>query len=105
MATSSELMLFFWQVGLVDTFSVIQFCINIGSQYVAIVAASAVGNFSDIGPKVLFEPIIGLGTSYQFIIAAQTAAEQRAYIATLKAFLSTSGASTVTIDPARLVVL
>ena len=105
MATSSELMLFFWQVGLVDTFSLIQFCINTGSQYGAIVAASAAGNFSDIGPKVLFEPIIGLGTSYQFIIAAQTAAEQRAYIATLKAFLSTSGASAVTIDPARLVVL
>ncbi len=93
-------MLFFWQVGLVDTFSLIQFCINTGSQYGAIVAASAAGNFSDIGPKVLFEPIIGLGTSYQFIRAAKTAAERRARIATLAAFLSTSGASAVTTDPA-----
>jgi hypothetical protein len=48
---------FFWQVGLVDTFSLIQFCVNSGSQYGAIVVASAAGNFSDIGPKVLFEPI------------------------------------------------
>ena len=100
MPTSLKLMLFFWQVGLVDTFSLIQFCINTGSQYGAIVVASAAGNFSDIGPKVLFEPIIGLGTSYQFIRAAQTAAERRARIATLAALLSTSKASAVTIDPA-----
>ena len=93
-------MLFFWQMGLVDTFSLIQFCINTGSQYGAIVAASAAGNFSEIGPKVLFEPIIGLGTSYRFIIAAQTAAERRSRIATIAAFLSTSGASAVTTDPA-----
>jgi hypothetical protein len=100
MATSLKLMLFFWQVGLVDTFSLIQFCINTGSQYGAIVVDSAAGNFSDIGPKVLFEPIIGLGTSYQFIRAAQTAAERRARIAILAAFLSTSGTSAVTTDPA-----
>ena len=93
-------MLFFWQVGLVDTFSLILFCINTGSQYGAIVVASAAGNFSDIGPKVLFEPIFGLGTSYQFIRAAQTAAERRARIATLAAFLFTSEASAVTTDPA-----
>ena len=49
MPTSLKLMLFFWQVGLVDTFSLIQFCINTGSQYGAIVVASAAGNFSDIG--------------------------------------------------------
>lgn len=100
MATSFKLMLFFWQVGLVDTFSLIQFCVNSGSQYGAIVVASAAGNFSDIGPKVLFEPIIGLGTSFQFIRAARTAAERRARIATIAAFLSTSGTSAVTTDPA-----
>ena len=93
-------MLLFWQLGLIDTFSMIQFCINTGSQYGAIVVASAAGNFSDIGPKVLLEPIIGLGTSYQLIRAAQIAAERRARIATLAAFLSTSGVSAVTTDPA-----
>jgi len=71
MTTSSlRLMLFFWQAGLVDTFSLLQFFINTGSQYGTIVLASAGGNFSDIGPKVLFEPILGLGTSYQYIKAA-----------------------------------
>lgn len=98
-------MLFFWQVGLVDTFSLIQFCMNTGLQYGAIVTASAAGNFSDIGLKVLFEPIIGLGTSYQFIRAAQTAAERRARIVTLAAFFSTSGASAVTTDPATNVAV
>ena len=100
MPTSLKLMLFFWQVGLVDTFSLIQFCVNTGSQYAAIVVASAAGNFSDISPKVLFEPILGLGTSYQFIRSAQTAAERQARIATLAAFLSTSAASAFTTDPA-----
>lgn len=71
MSTSLKRILFFWQVGLVDTFRLIQFCIKSGTPYSAIVAASAAGNFSDIGPKVLFEPIIGLGTSYKFITAAQ----------------------------------
>lgn len=70
MPTSLKLMLFFWQAGFVDTFSLIQFCVNTGSQYWAIVVASAGDNFSDIGPKVLFEPILGLCTSYQFITAA-----------------------------------
>ena len=64
MTTSLELMFFFWQVGLVDTFSMIQFCINTGSQYGAIVLAAAAGNVSDIGPKVLLEPVLGLGTGY-----------------------------------------
>ena len=100
MPTSLTLMFFFWQVGLVDTFSLIQFCMNTGSQYGAIVAASASGNFSDFGPKVLLEPIIGLGTGYQFIRAARMAAERRSRIATLAAFLSTSGAAAVTTDPA-----
>ena len=99
MPTSLKLIFFFWQVGLVDTFSLIQFCINTGSQYGVIVIASAAGNFSDIGPKVLLEPVFGLGTGYQFIRAAKTAAERRARIATLAAFLSTS-ASAVTTDPA-----
>jgi len=93
-------MIIFWQAGLVDTFSLIQFCINSGSQYGAIVVASAAGNFSEISPKVLFEPIFGLGISYKFVLAAKTAAERRARIATLAAFLSTSVTSAATLDPA-----
>jgi len=48
MPTSLNLIFFFWQVGLVDTFTLIQFCINTGSQYGAIVVASAAGNFSRV---------------------------------------------------------
>jgi hypothetical protein len=100
MPTSLKLMLFFWQVGLIDTFSLIQFYINTGSQYGAIVVASAAGNFSDIGPKVLFEPIIGLDTVYQYIKAAQTAAEQKARITTLAVFLFTSNGLIIITGPA-----
>ena len=73
MPTSLKLMLFFWQVGLVDTFSMIQFCVRLATW--SYFLALADGRFSDFGPKVLFEPILGLDTSYQFIRAAQTAAE------------------------------
>lgn len=40
--------------------------------------------------KTLLEPILGLGVSYKFVKAAQTAAERRARVATLAAFLSAS---------------
>ena len=50
-------------------------------------------NFSDIGPKVLLEPVLGLGTGYQFVKAAATAAERRQRIATLASFLAASGGS------------
>ena len=86
-------------VGLVDTFSLIQFCVNSGSQYGEIVVASAAGNFSDIGPKVLLEPITGLDTSYKFIMAVK-GFERRKRIATLASFLAASGSSAVTTDPA-----
>jgi len=95
-----KITLLLWQLKLVDTLSMIQIFINTGSQYGAIVIAAAGGNFSDIGPRVLLEPVIGLGTSYQFIKAAQTVAERKARIATLAAFLSTSVRSSLTTDPA-----
>lgn len=63
-----------------------------------IVLSSAAGNFSDIGPKVLLEPVFGLGTSIQYVSAAATIAEKRQRIATLAAFLATSTAA-VTTDP------
>ena len=50
-------------------------------------------------PKVLFEPILGIGTSFQFIRAAKTLADRRARIATLAAFLSTSASAAITTDP------
>jgi len=75
--TQFQILMLFWNMGLVDTFSVIKLCINCGSQYVGVVLSSAAGNFSDIGPKVLFEPVLGLGTGYQFVKAASSAARTK----------------------------
>ena len=62
-----------WQYGLVDTFTAVNFIYNAGAQYSAVViAAMADGNATKL-PSMLFEPITGLGVSYQFIKAAQTA--------------------------------
>ena len=81
-----QLLMIFWQMGVVDTFNVLKLCVNCGSQYVGIVLSSTAGNFSDIGPKVLLEPVLGLGTGYQFVKVAATVAERRQRIATLAFF-------------------
>ena len=57
----------FWNLGLVDTFSVLKLCVNCGSQYMGVVLSSAAGNSSNLGVRSLLEPILGLGTSYQFV--------------------------------------
>jgi hypothetical protein len=74
----------FWQMGFVDTFSVIKVCLNFGAQYMIIVGTSAVGNSCSM--KTLLEPILGLGTGYQFVMAVK-AFERRKRIATLASFL------------------
>lgn len=98
--TSLKLLILMWQFGLVDTFTVVNVLYNAGSQYGAIVIASmADGNFTNF-PKILFEPIAGIGLSYQYIKMAQTAAERHARVATIAALLSTSGATAVGSTPA-----
>lgn len=93
-----QFLILLWKMGVVDTFNVLKVCANCGSQYMGIVLSSAAGNFSDIGPKVLLEPVFGLGTGIQYVAAAATIAEKRRRIATLAAFLSTSAAA-LTTDP------
>jgi hypothetical protein len=44
-----QLLMIFWQLGLVNTFSVLKLCVNCGPQYVGIVLSSAAGNYSDLG--------------------------------------------------------
>ncbi len=93
-----QLLMIFWQLGLVDTFNVIKLCVNGGSQYLGVILSSAAGNTTQLGVKTLLEPILGFGTSYQFIMAAANAVERRQRIATLASFLSAS-AGALTTDP------
>jgi len=89
-----------WQFGLVDTFTAVHFIYNAGAQYSAVViAAIADGNVTKF-PTMLFEPIAGFGVSYQFVKAAQNAAERRDRVATLAALLSASTATAVGSTPA-----
>lgn len=93
-----QLLMLFWNLGLVDTFNVIKLCVNCGSQYMGIVLSSAAGNTSELGIKSALEPILGFGTSYQFVRTAATAVERRQRIATLASFLAASGGA-LTTDP------
>ena len=96
---SFKVILFMWQFGLIDTFSAVSFIYNAGAQYSSIVVAALVdGNVTKL-PTRIFEPIAGLGMSYQFVKAAQTVAERRARVATLAALLSASATTAATSDP------
>ena len=85
-----------WQFGLVDTFTAVHLMYNAGAQYSSIVVAALIdGNITKL-PTIIFEPIAGLGVGYQFVKAAQTAAERRARVATLAALLSASATTAAT---------
>ena len=98
--TSLKLVILMWQYGIVDTFTLVNFIYNAGAQYGAIViSAIADGNITNL-PKLFFEPIAGVGVSYQFVKAAQTEAARRARIATLAALFSASAAASGGSTPA-----
>ena len=96
---SIKIMIFLWQLRIVDSLTFLQFFINWGAQYTGLALGEATGYMGDIGPSVLLAPIQGLGTSYQYVRSAQGAMERRARIATVASFMSMSGRSTLT-DPA-----
>jgi hypothetical protein len=96
---SIKIMIFLWHLGVVDSLTLFQFCMNCGAQYGGLVVAEAAGSMNDIGPSVLLAPLAGLGTSYKYVRAAQGAMERRARIATVASFMAMSGRATLT-DPA-----
>jgi hypothetical protein len=63
--SSIKIMIFLWQLGIVDSLTLFQFCINCGGQYGGLVVAEAAGSINDIGPSVLLASLAGLGTSYK----------------------------------------
>lgn len=82
-------MILLWRSGVVDSFIAIQFILNRAAQYGSFVIGSSVGQTPD--PSVLIEPVRQMGTAYQFVRAAQGAAEAQKRAATIAVFLSTSG--------------
>ena len=96
---SLKIMILLWQVGIIDSLTLLQFCINCRAQYTGLTLGEAAGYMGDIGPGVLLAPVKGLGTGYQYVQAAQGAMEKRARIATLASFMAMSGRATLT-DPA-----
>ena len=96
---SLKIMVLLWQIGTIDTLTLLQFYINCGAQYAGLTLGTAAGYMGDIGPGVLLALVKRLGTSYQYVWAAQGAMEKKARIATLASFLAMSGRATLT-DPA-----
>jgi hypothetical protein len=93
-------MLLLWQLGLVDTLTMIQIFTNTALQYGTMVGIAASSNHSACTPKLLLDPILGLLTSYQYIKAAPTSAEVAKRAATVAVLLSSSVATAFTSDGA-----
>ena len=87
---SVKMIIFLWKIGVVDSFTVVQFLINGAVQYGGFVVGSAVGQ--NLDPSILVAPIAQLGTAYQFVRGAQGAAEAHKRAATLALLLGTSTA-------------
>jgi hypothetical protein len=54
MPTSLQLAIFFYQMGLINTFTLIKFCINSGTQYAAIVGGSGLTDVIGVLALVIF---------------------------------------------------
>ena len=63
-----KIMIFLWQFGIVDSLTLLQFCINCGAQYTGLTLAEAAGYMGDIGPSLLLAPVQGIGTSYLLVV-------------------------------------
>ena len=59
-----KLLLTAWGLGYIDAFSFYQLCNNFGVQYAGFMLAAASNNVTQIGPRLLLEPILGFRTSY-----------------------------------------
>lgn len=99
-----QALFFLWRIGFVDTYSFINLvgrqAFNGGAQYVAIVLGSAAGNYSSISPRVLLEPILGLGTTYQYVQTSKTVVGCRSQIAKFEVLMVSSSSLIMTADPA-----
>ena len=94
-----KILLFLWQIGVLDSLTVLQICGNLASQYGVIVMTSVEGNWSSISPSILLEPLNGLILSKDYILAASTRAEQLSRLATITSLLGTSATSAIQLNP------
>ncbi len=87
-----KFMCLLWQLGIIDTLGMVNYFVNVGMQYGSIVTAAAAGvnHLSEVNPKIILEPVFGLGVSFRYIKAAETAAGRRARAATIAALLWSS---------------
>jgi hypothetical protein len=92
-------MIFLLQIAVVDSLTLMQFCIKYASQSTGLRLAEVINYMGDLRPNVLLVSVHGLDTSYQYVQAAQGAIERKARVTILASFLMILGRATLT-DPA-----
>ena len=77
--SSARILLFLWQIGMVDTLSALQILYNAGYQYTAIVAAElfSQSTYGSFKPKAILLPITGLKTCADYVVATLNVAIRR----------------------------
>ena len=50
-------MILLWQVRIIDSLTLLQFCINCETQYIGLTLGEAASYIDDIGPGVLLAPV------------------------------------------------
>ena len=48
-----KIMILLWQFGIIDSLTLLQFCINCGAQYTGLTLGEAAGYMGDIGPGTI----------------------------------------------------
>lgn len=54
---SLKIMILLWQVRIIDSLTLLQFCINCETQYIGLTLGEAASYIDDIGPGVLLAPV------------------------------------------------
>lgn len=97
---SLKMMILLYQPRIIDSLTLLQFCINCISKYAELTVADAASCMGvDITPRVLLAPAKELKISYQYIQTAKGFKEKKERIMILSSFLAMSNRALLT-DPA-----
>ena len=93
-----KLLLTAWGFG----YSLATICTNFGIQYASFVITSAPGNVTQVGPRLLLEPLLGFRTSYDYIMAGVSMRERSQRAAGISIILSASARAILTDPPSNV---
>jgi hypothetical protein len=63
-----KFMCFLWQLNIIDTLRIVNYFVDVVMQHGFVVVATAgLKHLSEVSPKIILEPFVGLGESLRYI--------------------------------------